>query len=35
MLNYYGEIALKKIKLIELNKKVIHNIGIANSLICM
>ena len=33
MLSPYWEIALRKIKSIELHKKVIHNIGIANILI--
>ena len=33
MLSPYGEIALRKIKLIEMNKKVIHIMGLANSLV--
>ena len=35
MLEPYGEIALRKILAKELNKKVIHILGLANSLVCM
>ena len=35
MFSPYGEIALRKIKSIESNKKVIHIISLANLLICM
>ena len=35
MLSPYGEIALRKILVKELNKKVIHMMGLANSLVCI
>ena len=35
MLEPYGEIALRKILAKELNKKVIHILGLANSLVCI
>ena len=35
MLGPYGEIALRKIKSKELNKNVIHTMGLAIQLVCM